>query len=430
LGYAYTSVAADEDQVMMAALRGASTLFVNGAAFMGDLYRLGRAPFPVALRKGTNHIFVTGTRGAFSFKLLPAESELFADEDHAIKPDVHRGANLAMPVGVRTWNCTERARDGVPPLASTVRVARADPSMRLTVRKKGEAYRRTFLSGIDGTVQEYAVLPALEGGRGPLGLVLSLHGAGVDCQAQARSYSPKRDFVIVAPTNRGRFGFDWQDWGRRDAYEVLEDALRHFKIDRRHVYLTGHSMGGHGTWHLAANDADGFAAIAPSAGWCSFDTYGRRPPGRYRELWHAADGTSLTLSLLDNLGQIPCFVLHGRKDDNVPLSEAERMIAALEKAGARPSRHFQKGAGHWWSGKRSGGADCVDWPGIFDLFRRHRIPDNVEDISFWTVDPGVDADHHWLHVSQPGQGRPGHVEDEERAHSARRRAGALHRGRT
>ncbi|MCZ6787460.1 MAG: alpha/beta fold hydrolase [Planctomycetota bacterium] len=402
LGYAYTSVESPKAQVMMVALRGAGILFVNGAGFVGDLYRLGRAPFPVALRKGTNHVFVAATRGAFSFKLLPPKSDLFVDQDHAIRPDAYPGADAAMPAGVRTWNCTLKALDGVPPLASTVRVVRADPSMRLTVRKKGEAHRRTFVSRIDGTVQEYAVLPPLEGGRGPLGLVLSLHGAGVDCYSQARSYSRKRDFVIVAPTNRGRFGFDWQDWGRRDAYEVLEDALIRFKIDRRNVYLTGHSMGGHGTWHLAANDADGFAAIAPSAGWCSFDTYGQRPPGKYRGLWHAADGTSETPSLRENLAQTPCFILHGKKDDNVPLSEAKRMLDMLTiPGGIVPRVHFQEGAGHWWGGKRSGGADCVDWPGIFDLFRRHRIPDNVEDISFWTVDPGVDADHHWLHVAQP-----------------------------
>ena len=77
---------------------------------------------------------------------------------------------------------------------------------------------------------------------------------------QARAYAPKPDFWIVCPTNRGRFGFDWQDWGRLDAYEVLDDALKATGVDPRRVYLTGHSMGGHGTWHLAANDPGRFLA--------------------------------------------------------------------------------------------------------------------------------------------------------------------------
>ena len=55
--------------------------------------------------------------------------------------------------------------------------------------------------------------------------MLTLHGASVDAFNQARSYSPKPDLWIVAPTNRRPFGFDWQDWGRLDAYEVLDHAL-------------------------------------------------------------------------------------------------------------------------------------------------------------------------------------------------------------
>ena len=78
-------------------------------------------------------------------------------------------------------------------------------------------------------------------------LILSLHGAGVHPWGQASSYAPKPDFWVVATTNRRKFGFDWQDWGRRDAYDVLAVALLISGVDRRYVYVTGHSMGGHGT---------------------------------------------------------------------------------------------------------------------------------------------------------------------------------------
>ena len=33
-------------------------------------------------------------------------------------------------------------------------------------------------------------------------------------------------------------------------------------------------MGGHGTWHVGVTFPDRFAAIAPSAGWVSFWSYG------------------------------------------------------------------------------------------------------------------------------------------------------------
>jgi len=32
--------------------------------------------------------------------------------------------------------------------------------------------------------------------------------------------------VLVAPTNRRPYGYDWEDWGRADALEVLEAEAR------------------------------------------------------------------------------------------------------------------------------------------------------------------------------------------------------------
>ena len=62
--------------------------------------------------------------------------------------------------------------------------------------------------------------------------------------------------------------------------------------------------------------------------------------------------------------------------------------------------HYQPGAGHWWDGSEAGGADCVDWPPFFDLFRAASIPVAPESLSFLTADPAVDATHHWVRVEQ------------------------------
>ena len=264
----------------------------------------------------------------------------------------------------------------------------------------------TRISPLDGSVQKHALrLPAGErDAKKSLRLLLSLHGAGVDCEGQAGSYAAKPDFVIVAPTNRRPFGFDWQDWGRLDAYEVLADARARFpEIKDGHVFLSGHSMGGHGTWHLAANDPDAFTAIAPSAGWRSFDSYGGRPEGALRALWHAADAASDTEKLLVNLAQPSVYVLHGEADDNVPAAEGHAMVAALEEAGAaRVRSHFEPGAGHWWDDQDpKTGAGCLDWAGFFELFRKHEPTGEVGAIKWVSVDPGVDAEHHWARVEQP-----------------------------
>ncbi|MEZ5975322.1 MAG: hypothetical protein R3E96_10910 [Planctomycetota bacterium] len=39
--------------------------------------------------------------------------------------------------------------------------------------------------------------------------------------SQARAYQAKDWATVVAATNRRPFGFDWEDWGRMDALEVL-----------------------------------------------------------------------------------------------------------------------------------------------------------------------------------------------------------------
>src|SRR5207247_47069 len=105
------------------------------------------------------------------------------------------------------------------------------------------------------------------------------------------------------------FGFDWEDWGRLDALEVLAIAGKSLRTDPRRTYLTGHSMGGHGTWHLGATYPDRWAAIAPSAGWISFATYGgARPPASptpLQEMLLRPTSPSNTFALVRN------YALHG-----------------------------------------------------------------------------------------------------------------------
>ncbi len=437
IAYAFASVESDSDQIVMCELRGGSRFYVNGVPYAGDVYRLNRSAFPIAMRKGANRVFVAGMRGGrFNLRFAPAKGPVYVETRGLIRDDVIGGGDRPRFARLRVWNTTtgplDIAGEPVPSRASTVvdvpmAVDAAETNKiayEISVRAPGAAaptpvtgsidikpkknarhYRRTYVSAIDGTRQEYSIVPPADdatGSGGPKGLVLSLHGAGVHCPSQANSYGPKPDLWIVAATNRGRFGFDWQDWGRLDAYEALGDALTVTGADPSRLYLTGHSIGGHGTWHLAANDPDRFAAIAPSAGWVSFHTYaGERETGKWTNLWHAADGSSNTLGLIDNLKQLPIYIIHGEKDDNVPADQARKLIAALKKAGADPKSHFAPGKGHWWGGNRGQGADCVDWPPAFDMFRRTRVSKSSAEIEWVGADPGIDSKHFWAGVQQP-----------------------------
>jgi len=45
--------------------------------------------------------------------------------------------------------------------------------------------------------------------------------------------------------------------------ETLDALEKEFNIDRRRIYITGHSMGGTGTYSIIATQPDRFAAAAP-----------------------------------------------------------------------------------------------------------------------------------------------------------------------
>ncbi|MFO1011220.1 MAG: prolyl oligopeptidase family serine peptidase [Planctomycetota bacterium] len=439
--WAFTTIESKTERVMLADLQGAGRIYVNGAGFAGDLYGYGFAGVPVLLRAGTNRVYVTGIRGGFRLEFAAVAEPLVAGLWDVTKPMLVKESApgfrfAALPV----WNATnatttvelalgasELFQQGacgtasLPPLcvdkpildlqlvapapkeAGKVQVpltinGRAVP-FELDVVDAAAVRRVTFPSRVDGSVQECSVRPSMEPTDA---VVLTLHGASVDAFNQAASYSPKKDFAFVAPTNRRPYGFDWQDWGRANAYEALAAGIAPRKLDDARVFLTGHSMGGHGTWHLAVNDPFRFLAIAPSAGWSGFDSYGGgKRDGELAALWRGADASSDTLALLSNLAKTPVFILHGEADDNVPVSEARKMEAALRELGAPPGIHVQPGAGHWWDGDAAPGADCVDWPGIFETFRAAMPRKAGAELDAWSADPSVQSVLGWCELLQP-----------------------------
>jgi pimeloyl-ACP methyl ester carboxylesterase len=276
--------------------------------------------------------------------------------------------------------------------------------IRLQQRHASDHHERTFISNIDGSVQYFSVAPSTSSEKNQA-LVLSVHGAGVEARNQARAYSKKDWTNLVAATNRRPYGFNWEVWGAIDGMEVLAEAKRLFEPDPSRIYLTGHSMGGHGTWYLGVAYPDHFAAIAPCASYPDVVGYAQQNADRIHEtepqyeMFKRGANAGRTLELKRNYLQSGVYIFHGDADRTVSPEQARLMRRILGEFHLNFCYYEYPGGEHWF------GNHSVDWPPIFDYFKLNSIPtpQQKNHIEFHTASPGVSASNYWTRIDRQTQ---------------------------
>jgi pimeloyl-ACP methyl ester carboxylesterase len=266
-----------------------------------------------------------------------------------------------------------------------------------------DKYSSTFISNIDGSVQYYAVAPQLPHATNPSALFLSVHGAGVEAIGQAKAYQSKDWGTVVAATNRRPRGFNWEDWGRLDALEVLALAKEKFKPDPQQIYLTGHSMGGHGTWFLGATYPDKWAAIGACSGYPTLKGYGSADgvipdssASPIEQMLLRSGNQSDVIKLASNYKPLGVYILHGDSDKVVPVRYARQMRSLLGDFHTDMSYYEYPGGEHWF------GDQSVDWKPLFDFFKWHKLAadSGVNRIDFITANPGISPSFCWASIYQ------------------------------
>lgn len=460
-GYFYFQYKSKKREVVILEAMGHEMAYINGISYSGNPYRnkdiyeeweprFDYSLIPIVLEKGSNEFLFQCNRGSLKVKLHFNIPELIFNNYDFTLPDIVINESKILYGAVPIINASEKSyenlylkvfSDEIEPACTKVRIINplsinklpfqinipvqkeknaiklklslieknnnkekilASTEFELKVVLPTENHKETFLSKLDGSVQYYAVNPPENLKTNPA-LVLSLHGAGVEAINQANAYGHKNWCYIVAPTNRRPYGFNWENWGRIDALEVLEIAKNKFDIDKNRIYLTGHSMGGHGTWQLGVNYPDKFAAIGPSAGWISIWSYRIRSlidTTKVKEMLLRSARQSDTYKFASNLKQNGIYIIHGDADDNVSIEQANSMVEVLSKFHKDYEFHIEKGAGHWWDNSDEEGADCVDWLPMFDFFARHSIPsvDRIKSINFVTSNLVVSNKNNWVEI--------------------------------
>ncbi len=176
----------------------------------------------------------------------------------------------------------------------------------------------------------------------PYPLLVFLHGAGERGDSAADStvldlvlrngpplliergtWQPPHPMIVVSPQCHS----GW--WNPDDVRSLLVWIDRHYRVDRAHIYLTGLSMGGYGTWAYlgrfgsVADDSLALAAAAPICGAGNPD--------------QAAA-----------VAQTPVWAFHGTADGTVAPSGSVAMVTAVGAMGPAvpPRLTLYDGVGH------------------------------------------------------------------------------------
>lgn len=146
-------------------------------------------------------------------------------------------------------------------------------------------------------------------------------------------------FIILFPQKQYALE-EWEEHAWEDQEPMVMAALdktkREYNVDTARIYLTGLSQGGHGTWAIAANHPDLFAAIAPICGW---------------------GGEAIA----KRLTKMPIWVFHGEDDSTVPVTRAREMAEHLKSAGGSCELTIYPGVGHNSWDKAYGEENLGEW---------------------------------------------------------------------
>jgi predicted peptidase len=185
-------------------------------------------------------------------------------------------------------------------------------------------------------------------------LILFLHGAGErgsDLRKVKKHGPPKivekqKDFpfIVVSPQCPED---DWWTDKVEVLINLLDDIVARYNVDTERIYLTGLSMGGYGSWALAAEYPKRFAAVAPICG-----------------------GGNRIMAF--RLKDIPIWAFHGAKDPVVPLKQSEEMVNAIRARGGDAKLTVYPNAGHdSWT-------ETYNNKELYDWFLEHRKASKIK----------------------------------------------------
>ncbi len=228
--------------------------------------------------------------------------------------------------------------------------------------KTGDLKRHYTLDAAGEILPYRLYVPTAYNGTKAFPLIVALHGLGGTEDAFFENYerrlpplAEQHGYILAAPLGYrvdGSYGWGLgtppadpitrrvQDLSEQDVLQVLRNVRQQYKVDENRIYLMGHSMGGIGTWKIAAKYPDIWAAIAPIAGLGAPDT-------------------------LERIRHIPEIVVHGDNDATVNVSGSRVMVEKLKALGTEVKYIEVPGGSH-------SGVVAPNLAAVVEFFDAHR----------------------------------------------------------
>lgn len=186
----------------------------------------------------------------------------------------------------------------------------------------GKQVEQSFKTSDGGTIPYLLYLPKDYDSVKKSQLILFLHGRGESYGplSLVAKWGPPRfaargdelSYILVSPQCPGDDSWSKPTQQKR-IVELLDQILKTYSVEEQSICLTGLSMGGYGSWRMAADHPQRFASVVPVCG-------GGDPDDS------------------EKLKDMPIWVFHGDQDGAVPFQRSVEMVDAIKAAGGTKIR--------------------------------------------------------------------------------------------
>ncbi|MGZ9133149.1 MAG: carboxylesterase family protein, partial [Nitrospira sp.] len=186
-------------------------------------------------------------------------------------------------------------------------------------------------------------------------LVVCLHGFGFTGEEYLERWRTRlgEDYLLACPT------YSAGAWFTRHAEELVLETIREvrrqYHIDPNRIFLTGMSNGGIGAWLIGMHHAPLFAGLAPMASGLD----------------------NVLMPFLANLQSTPVYIIHGAKDQVMPVDLSRSIARELDVRGyphvyREHQREHPMAGGHYFPKEEL--PDLIAW---FNSQRREPLPTSL-----------------------------------------------------